>query len=100
MTIEYKIEADKVNVTLKGELDTPTTVEIQSDIDKILEQADKLITIDCSQLEYIASSGLRQLIAIYKRCSAEGGHLKLVSVTPEVMEIFAITNFDKVFDFA
>lgn len=87
-----------VNASLIGELDTPATVEIQPEIDKILQYADRVICIDCSRLSYIASSGLRQLITIYKKCAVDGGHLELHGVTPDVMEIFAVTNFDKVFD--
>ncbi len=99
MELTYNVTDRRIDVVLKGELDTPATVEIQPEVDKVLEHADKLISIDCSQLEYIASSGLRQMISIYKKCLAEGGHLELVSVRAEVMEIFAVTNFDRVFDF-
>jgi len=98
MEIKYNVNGDQVDVVLEGELDTPATVEIQAEIDKILEYAEKKIVIDCSKLSYIASSGLRQFISIYKKCSSEGGHLTLKNVVPDVMEIFAVTNFDRVFD--
>jgi len=99
MKIEYTIEETTVRVAISGELDTPTTVEIQPKVDALLKFAGRTIYLDCSGLEYIASSGLRQLITIYKRCVAEGGKLILRNVNPDVMEIFTITNFDKVFTF-
>jgi len=98
MQIKYKENGDTVNVTLIGELDTPATVDIQEDIDKIAALASRTVVIDCAGLTYIASSGLRQFITIHKACKAEGGHMKLINVTPDVLEIFQVTNFDKVFD--
>jgi len=98
MEIKYAVNDNVVNVQMKGELDTPATLEIQEDINKILEHADKLISIDCSGLNYVASSGLRQFITIYKKCAAEGGHLEFRNINADVLEIFKVTNFDKVFD--
>ncbi len=98
MKIEYKVSEKSVNVRLIGELDTPATEEIQNEVEKILKHADKEITIDCSRLEYIASSGLRQLITIYKNCKNEGGHMTLTNVTSDVMEVLDDTTFSRVFD--
>jgi len=98
MKIHYTVNDNEVAVKLIGELDTPATVEIQPEIDKLMELAAKEVVIDCSELSYIASSGLRQLICIHKKCNAEGGHMRLTNVTPDAMEIFAVTRFDKVFD--
>jgi len=98
MEFKYAANENVVNVVLKGELDTPATIEIQPKIDEILAHADKLISFDCKDLSYIASSGLRQFISIYKRCGVEGGHLELRNINPDVLEIFKVTNFDKVFD--
>jgi len=94
----YTVSDNTVDIKLVGELDTPATVEVQSMVDKLLEFASKELVIDCEGLTYIASSGLRQLITIHKKCKAEGGHMRLVHVSPDTMEIFAVTRFDKVFD--
>jgi len=98
MQIKYTESESRVDVQLIGELDTPATVEIQGEIDKISGLSSKEVVIDCAELKYIASSGLRQLITIHKQCNANGGHMCLVNVTPDAMEIFAVTRFDKVFD--
>jgi len=98
MKIRYSVSDGRTDVCLCGELDTPATVEIQPEIDKLLEYASGQVVIDCSELTYIASSGLRQFITIHKRCIADGGHMTLTKITPDVMEILSVTNFDKVFD--
>jgi len=98
MEIKYIIKDSLVDVKLQGELDTPATIEIQEEIDKLIEHSSKELIIDCSELNYIASSGLRQFILIHKKCKAEGGKMILTGVSPDIMEIFAVTHFDKVFD--
>jgi len=98
MKIKYTVNGNDVSVKLIGELDTPATVEIQPEIDKLLELGANEVEIDCSELSYIASSGLRQLICIHKKCNSDGGHMRLTHVSADTMEIFAVTNFDKVFD--
>lgn len=100
MQVKTALNGDTLTVKLIGELDTPATVEIQPEIDKVLEHCGKKVVIDCTELSYIASSGLRQLITIHKKCNAAGGHLKLTNVNPDTMEIFLVTRFDKVFDIA
>lgn len=98
MELKYSVNGNEVHVNLAGEFDTPSTLEVQPIFQELLEHASKNITIDCTKLEYIASSGLRQFITLYKKCQAAGGHMTLTNVTPDVMEIFAVTNFDNVFD--
>jgi len=98
MELIYKISGDEVLVEFKGDMDTPASVDVQQRVDELLALASKSITIDCSKLAYIASSGLRHMISILKRCNAEGGHLTLININPDVMEIFKVTNFDRVFD--
>jgi len=98
MQIKYTSDDERVDVQLIGELDTPATVDIQGKVDKLLALCSKNIVIDCEGLRYIASSGLRQLITIHKQCKADGGHMTLVNVKEDVMEIFSVTRFDKVFD--
>jgi len=98
MKIQYKVTGHRVDVALIGELDTPATVQIQPEIDKLLLLEANEFVIDCSKLAYISSSGLRQLICIHKKCKANGGNMKLTNVNSDAMEIFAVTCFDRVFD--
>jgi len=99
MEIKYNVSDTRVEIRLIGEMDTPATVEIQSKMDALNEYSSRELVIDCSQLSYIASSGLRQFITMHKKCKADGGHMKLIHVSTDIMEILSVTNFDKVFDY-
>jgi len=97
MEVKINVDGDKVLAEFIGELDTPATDEIEAQIKELISLADKDITIDCSQMPYIASAGLRQMILIRRSCKAEGGSLTLKSLSPNVREVFEITNLDKSF---
>ena len=56
-----------------GRLDTPSAIKAQQDMVPLMENADKKITLDCSKLEYISSSGLRLFLALRKETAAKGG---------------------------
>lgn len=83
---------------LKGELDTPASIKIQDDIDKIAAIKDKNLVIDFSELTYIASAGLRHLLTLRKAYVANNLNIKLINVQSAVMTVFKVTNFDKIFD--
>jgi anti-sigma B factor antagonist len=51
--------------------------------------------IDCRELSYISSAGLRVLLIMKKECN-EG--VKLTGITPAVREILEQTAFDSILD--
>ena len=57
-------------VFLEGELDTAHALEVEQAMQPLHELSGKNITIDCSKLEYIASSGLRILLGLLKSAKA------------------------------
>lgn len=97
MTIEIQKETDPVIVKMIGVLDTPAADQIESDILEIESLATKDITIDCSQLEYISSSGLRHFLRIRKAASAHDSTVALSSVNDNIKEVLKITHFDSIF---
>ncbi len=98
MELKINYQGDVVEAQLIGELDTPATLEIQTQVDELIAAADKQITIDCAKLSYIASAGLRQLLSIRKKSRELGGSLTLVNMSAEVYKVFEITNFNTIFD--
>ena len=61
-----------------------------------MEQAEltKRIILDCTELEYVASAGLRVLRQLHQTMKDQGGTLVLKAVRPDVMDIFEMTGFD------
>jgi anti-sigma B factor antagonist len=83
-----------------GRLDTPSAIKAQQDMVPLMENADKKITLDCSKLEYISSSGLRLFLALRKETAAKGGKVAIRNINDEIRKVFMMTGFFNLFDIA
>lgn len=83
---------------VNGRLDTPAAVKAQQEITPLLENADKEITLDCTNLEYISSSGLRLFLTIRKEASTKGGKVIIQNINDEIKKVFMMTGFFNLFD--
>ena len=61
--------------------------------------ADAEITLDCTKLEYIASSGLRLFLLLLRNTKANGCQIFIKGASSELMDIFKSTGFDRCFQF-
>ncbi len=83
---------------ISGRLDTPAAVKAQQEITPLLENANKEIILDCKDLEYISSSGLRLFLTIRKEASAKGGKVIIENINDEIKKVFMMTGFFNLFD--
>ena len=88
----------KYIVSLEGELDTAHAIEEEEAMKPLHEVNGKEITIDCSHLDYIASSGLRILLGLLKSAKANGNKVVLKSLNDEIKDVFKMTGFIDLFD--
>ena len=98
MIFDIKVESNSVLATVSGRLDTPAAVKAQQEILPIMENVDKEITLDCRQLEYISSSGLRLFLTIRKEASAKGGKVIIKNINDEIKKVFMMTGFFNLFE--
>ena len=89
----------KIVATLSGELDTAAAPQAQIDLQPLLESKGKDIVIDCTELEYIASSGLRLLLGILKDAKEVGSRVVLKNVNEVVRDVLDLTGFVSIFEF-
>ncbi|MCQ2292427.1 MAG: STAS domain-containing protein [Bacteroidaceae bacterium] len=97
MKLKITPTPDVINVVLNGSLNTQAAQEIEPQITELETQASKPIIIDCTDLQYIASSGLRLLLRLRKAAFTHGQTITLSGVNENVLEVLHITNFDKMF---
>jgi anti-anti-sigma factor len=53
--------------------------------------------VDCSQLDYISSAGLRTLLVAAKRLAPKGGKIALSAPKDLIKEILDIAGFSSIF---
>ena len=88
----------KYTVTLEGELDTAHALEFEEATKSLHDLTEKEITLDCAQLEYIASSGLRVLLGLLKNAKANGNKVVLKNLNDEIKDVFKMTGFIDLFN--
>ena len=99
MTTSVQEIDGKLVATLFGELDTAATPEAELALQPLLQSQGKDIVIDCTDLEYIASSGLRLLLSILKQAQSVGSRVVLKHVNEVVRDVLDLTGFVSIFEF-
>ena len=89
MKIDFTKNQEVLTIALNGRLDTTTAPEFDEFIRTNISGV-SAIEIDCTNLSYVSSAGLRVLLSAHKRMM---GALTLANVCELVMEVFEITGF-------
>ena len=93
------IEKDNVlTAVLNGRLDTAVSQEVSAAIQPLIDQADKTLVLDCKDLSYISSSGLRIFLTIRKEASSKGGKVIIENINDEIKKVFMMTGFFNLFE--
>ena len=98
MNLEIKEIDGILTGVLSGYIDTATSEQVGQEMEPLLKQSNRAIEIDCSQLGYISSSGLRLLLSLRRRVAADGGALVIRNISDEIRKVFTLTGFVKLFD--
>ena len=85
--------------TLEGEMDTAAAMEAEKVLKPLYDSDGKEVVIDCTKLEYIASSGLRILLGILKGAKTKGSRVVMRGMNEDIKNVFKMTGFITVFDF-
>ena len=89
----------QIVAVLEGELDTAAAPQFEADMQPVFESDGREILIDCTGLEYIASSGLRTLLNILKKAKGVGSRVVLKNVNEVIHDVLEMTGFVNLFEF-
>ena len=84
---------------LEGSLDTVAAPETEKAMSPLYDVEGKDIIIDCTDLEYISSAGLRIFLCILQNAQEKGGHVYVKNINDNVRAVFTITGFNNIFEF-
>ena len=82
---------------LNGRLDSITSHKLEEKFLSLLNKDEKKVVVNCSQLNYISSAGLRVLLMVSKRLRSTDGKIVLASLQDQVKEVFDIAGFSSIF---
>jgi anti-sigma B factor antagonist len=98
MNITITEEGNTITAVFDGRLDTVAAQQIEETITPLLEHADQNIILDCEDMPFISSSGLRIFLKIRKEVAAKGGKMMLRKINPDVLQVFKMTKLDDIFE--
>lgn len=93
LKIEVKIQDRVLMLTISGRIDTDSAPAAQQQIAQALEECDRVV-INCSDLEYISSSGLRVILFLRKRIK----DVEMINVSSAIFEILQTTGFTEMIE--
>lgn len=91
-------EEGQIIVAFTGRLDTPAAQEANPVINPLLEEADKTIFLDCKEMTYISSSGLRIFLTLRKAAEDKGGKIIIQNINDDIRSVFMMTGFLNLFE--
>jgi len=97
MKTEIIESGDQVIAKFAGRLDTPASVQTAEDVKPLLEVSNKEIILDCTDLEYISSSGLRIFLGIRKEAAGHGSKVIVRNINADIRQVFMMTGFVSLF---
>ena len=80
-------------------IDPAAIQELGQELFDLVEEDDrKKIVLNFETVEFLSSAALGKLITFEKKAKRNDAQLILTNISPEIFQVFAITNLDKLFN--
>jgi len=99
MKVNIEQKENEVIVRLNGELDTVATTNMSEVLNRVADLASQNLIIDCTDLKYICSGGLRIFLGVLKSTQEKGHQVFIKGISNDVRAVFAMTGFINLFKF-
>lgn len=96
MKIEITQTNETVVASIAGRLDTVTSSEFEKALAVYFTSPGVSLVLDCTEMEYISSAGLRVVLMAHKSLVANGGSFVLRNLTKEVRSVFDMIGFSNI----
>lgn len=99
MTIEERQAGDVTILALAGKLTLGQGDRLLKDkISSVVRDGPKRLLLDLSEVPYVDSAGLGELVRTYTAVNRNGGQLKLLGLAKRIKDLFALTKLLTVFE--
>jgi anti-anti-sigma factor len=97
MELTTSKKGDFTVAAINGRIDTTNYNEFETQIMEIIGKDTKNLVLNCENLNYISSSGLRVFLITQKKLMGLQGKLHLCNMQPAIKEIFDMSGFSSIF---
>ena len=99
MKTTFKTEDNNYVMFLEGRLDTAASSQTEKDMHALNDCEGHDIILDCSELEYVSSSGLRIFLNVLKNAKSKGSTVYVRGIKDDILSVFEMTGFNSLFEF-
>ena len=99
MNVTIQEQDGNMVAILEGNLNTAVAAATEKAMSPLNDVEGKDIIIDCTNVEYISSAGLRIFLGILQNVQERGVHVYIKGVNEAVNDVFIITGFINIFEF-
>lgn len=100
MEITKEVFNSSVVLNISGRLDISNQETFEAEIENAFQDDFSKLIIDCLNLSFISSAGLRVFMKALKLSTSSNRKLVISSLTPVTKKIFEITGYDNIFEIA
>ncbi|MBP3203161.1 MAG: STAS domain-containing protein [Bacteroidales bacterium] len=97
MEVIINNEAHGCEAKLIGRLDTAASQEVSDALQPLMDKAGGTLVLDCHEMTYIASSGLRIFLNLRKAAALKGGKVIVRGINSDIRNVFMMTGFLNLF---
>ncbi len=95
MDIQVESRENRRFVRIKGKVTFEYCPILQSRLDKVVEKDVREVTIDFKEVPFIDSSGVGEVLRLFKRLRETGGTLVLANANKKLRDLFLMYRFDQ-----
>lgn len=84
-------------VEVNGRVDSMNAGDLGAALSSAIDAGSKQIVLDLSQVSYMSSAGLRELVSAFKKARRVNGDLRIAQPSPRVQEVLEMAGLDTIF---
>ena len=97
MELKETKEGEITIVAIAGRLDSTNYIGAEKRLTAIVDKDERIRLLDCADLEFLSSAGLRTFLGISKKMTAVEGKFFLCSLSDKIKKVFEMSGFFKLF---
>jgi anti-sigma B factor antagonist len=98
MELAIKKSENCTVVEIKGKLNTTNFSSVEKEFAQLIEKGQHNILVDCENLDYVSSSGLRVFLVTLKSLNKLKGKFVLCNLQESIIDIFEVSGFITIFE--
>ncbi len=92
-------DGDFAVIHLEGAVDAHTAPQFEDAVQKVIDDGQNNIVVDCEKLSYISSAGLGVFMGFVEEVREADGDIKICGLSEKVKQPFEILGFETLFHF-